>query len=206
VQRRIHLVRHGVTTWNRVRRFQGHTDVPLSDEGIEQAHATADYLSSMPITTCFASDLSRAFETGRPIAEALQIEPQPAFDLREANKGILEGKYRDPETGLLGDESHFHDENDLDARPPGGESMLDLIERSRRFLNDVAAKDSDLPPGDILLVSHGGTMRALLALLLDLPAEAALRFHFDNCSLTTVDHRGALPPLLMGYNDTRHLG
>lgn len=203
--RRIHLVRHGVTVWNRERRFQGHTDVPLSSEGERQAALTAGRLSELPIASCFSSDLGRASETARPIAQSLAIEIQPVFDLREANKGSLEGKYRDPDTGFLGDESHYHDENDIDARPPGGESMSDLGERSRRFITYLRDAEAELAPGDILLVSHGGTMRAVLAVFLDLPITAARSFHFDNCSLTTVEFRGDLPPLLTRYNDCQHI-
>jgi broad specificity phosphatase PhoE len=203
--RRIHVVRHGVTVWNRERRFQGHTDVPLSAEGEQQARLTADFVSDLPVTSCFASDLCRAFETARPIVECLGIKAEPVFDLREANKGTLEGKYRDPDTGLLGDESQYHDENDIDARPPGGESMVDLGNRAQRFLNSLMERDSELPPGEILLVSHGGTMRALMAVMLQLPMPAARSFHFDNCSLTTVQFRGDLPPLLLRFNDTGHL-
>ncbi len=203
--RRIHVVRHGVTIWNRERRFQGHTDVPLSAEGEQQAERTAERLSELPITSCFASDLARAFETARPIASKLGIDAHPVYDLREANKGQLEGKYRDPDTGMLGDESHYHDENDIDARPPGGESMIDLGDRVRRFMQDLSRHDPELPPGDILLVSHGGTMRALTAVMLELPMPAARSFHFDNCSVTTVQFRGDLPPLLLRFNDTGHL-
>jgi broad specificity phosphatase PhoE len=203
--RRIHLVRHGVTVWNRERRFQGHTDVPLSAEGEQQAQITATFLEDFPITACYSSDLARAFETARPIATRLGIQPEPVFELREASKGRLEGKYRDPDTGLIGDESHFHDENDVEARPPGGESMLDLGNRSRSFMARLMSDEGELPPGDIVLVSHGGTMRALLSVLLDLPIPAARSFHFDNCSLTTVTFRGDLPPLLTRYNQIQHL-
>jgi broad specificity phosphatase PhoE len=205
IHRRIHLVRHGVTTWNRERRFQGHIDVPLSADGEHQARLTATRLSCLPISVCFSSDLSRAFQTAAPIAHTLEVEPLPESDLREANKGILEGKYRDPDTGLLGDESHYHDDNDVDARPPGGESMMDLGVRSERLLSRIADQDASLPAGDILLVSHGGTMRAMLAVLLELPMSASRSFHFDNCSLTTVQMRGDLPALLLRYNDTAHL-
>ncbi|MEX2425730.1 MAG: histidine phosphatase family protein [Thermomicrobiaceae bacterium] len=204
--RRVHLVRHGVTTWNRERRYQGHINVPLSPDGERQAELTAHYLSAFPITCCFASDLSRAFDTARPIAAKLGISLEQAPDLREASKGELEGKYRDPETGLLGDESHFHDDNDIESRPPGGESMMDLGIRSSRFLAEFGEKDRSTPVGDVLLVSHGGTMRALLSAMLDMPIEASRSFHFDNCSHTVVQFRGELPPLLLKYNDTHHLG
>jgi broad specificity phosphatase PhoE len=205
IHRRIHLVRHGVTIWNRERRFQGHTDVPLSADGEQEALFTADSLSKLPITTCISSDLSRAYETARPIAAALEISAQPEYDLREACKGSMEGKYRDPDSGMLGDESHYHDENDIEARPPGGESLADLYNRSSRFLHRLQEAERELPPGEILLVSHGGTMRTLLAGLLGLDAAAARSFHFANCSVTTVQLRGDLPPLLTRYNDVQHL-
>jgi phosphoserine phosphatase len=203
--RRIHVVRHGVTAWNKERRFQGHIDVPLSDEGRKQAHLTAARLASLPITSCFSSDLTRAYDTAKPIAQRIGIEIEPVFDLREANKGSLEGKYLNPETGLIGDEALFHDENDVDARPPGGESLTDLGRRSERFLRDLSERDSKLPTGDLLLVSHGGTMRALLATMLGLDISAARSFHFENCSLTTIQFRGDLPPLLLWHNDVQHL-
>jgi 2,3-bisphosphoglycerate-dependent phosphoglycerate mutase len=205
IHRRIHLVRHGVTIWNRERRFQGHTDVPLSADGEQQAIRTAMLLSELPVTTCFASDLSRAYDTAVPIADALGVPVMPEFDLREACKGQLEGKYRDPDSGLIGDESHYHDENDIDARPPGGESLVDLYDRTSRFLGRLTDADSEIDPGEILLVSHGGTMRTLLAGLLGLDAAAGRSFHFANCSVTTVQLRGDLPPLLVRYNDIQHL-
>jgi broad specificity phosphatase PhoE len=205
LDRRIHLVRHGITIWNRDRRFQEHTDVPLSADGKRQSLRTAERLAEFSISTCFSSDLSRALETARPIVNRLGIHADPVFELREACKGALEGKYRDPATGFLGDESHYHDENDVDARPPGGESLMDLGDRSRAFFDRLQRDQSDFALGDILLVSHGGTMRALLAVILNLPIPAARSFHFDNCSITSVDFRGELPPLLTRYNDVQHL-
>ena len=203
--RQIHLVRHGETVWNRARRFQGHTDVPLSDEGVEQARLAASRLRAFPIAYAYSSDLRRAFETARPIADAAGVPLEAVYDLREANKGELEGAYRDPKTGLIGDDARYHDENDVDARPPGGESMVDLRERCQRFMAYLQEQEPGLPPGDILLTSHGGTLRALMTVLLDLPIEAGRSFHFDNCSLTSIQFRGSLPPLMTRFNDTQHL-
>jgi broad specificity phosphatase PhoE len=203
--RRIHLVRHGVTEWNRQARFQGHIDVPLSDEGCQQAVAVAERLTGLPISHCFASDLSRAFDTALTIAERLNLDVEPDPDLREANKGSLEGKYWDARTGMLGDESGYHDDHDLAARPPGGESMLDVRDRALRFVENLGKRDAGLAEGDFLVVAHGGTLRVLLAVLLDLPAEASRAFRFDNCSVTTVQLRDGIPPLLLSYNDCSHL-
>lgn len=205
MQRRIHLVRHGVTEWNREQRFQGHIDVPLSDEGRRQAANVAERLSVLPICHCFASDLSRAYDTARVIMDRVGLEIEAVQDLREANKGSLEGKYWDARTGLIGDESGVHDEYDLNARPPGGESLMDLHDRVERFVRQTFDRDPEFPEGDLLFVAHGGTLRALLAVLLELPAEASRVFRFDNCSLTTVRLRSGTPPLLVAYNDCQHI-
>jgi broad specificity phosphatase PhoE len=203
--RRVHLVRHGLTEWNREQRFQGHIDVPLSTEGRQQAQAVAERLAGLPVCHCLASDLSRAFDTARTIALHLDLEIEPDPDLREANKGALEGKFWDARTGRLGDESGFHDDYDLHARPPGGESLIDVRERTDRFFRRLRERDSTFPDGDLLIVAHGGSMRLLLAGMLDLPVEASRVFRFDNCSLTTVHFREGVPPLLVAYNDCRHL-
>lgn len=204
-QRRIHLVRHGLTDWNRSRRFQGHTDVPLSPAGLQQAAAIAERLDGLPIVHCFASDLSRARDTASAIAGQLGIALTSDADLREANKGEFEGAYRDPESGLIGDETRSFDENDVAARPPGGESIIDVRDRCRAFVHRLDEADGSMPEGELVLVSHGGTMRALMTVLLDLPVEASRSFHFDNCGLTTVDLRGDQPSILLRYNDCQHL-
>jgi broad specificity phosphatase PhoE len=205
LERRIHLVRHGVTEWNQDGRFQGHIDVPLSELGRQQAAAAGERIARLPIAHCFASDLSRALLTARIIAERCDLDVEPDVDLREANKGELEGKRWDPATQMLGDESHYHNELDLNARPPGGESLMDVRERCRRFLVRLTEREPEISEGDFLIVGHGGTLRIMLAELLRFPPDASKAFRFDNCSLTTVQNRNGLPPLLVAYNDSMHL-
>ena len=64
-------IRHGTTDWNRQRRFQGRTDIPLNDEGIAQAHAAARRLQDVPIDIIVSSPLIRALRT----AEIIAAEP-----------------------------------------------------------------------------------------------------------------------------------
>jgi alpha-ribazole phosphatase len=79
--------------------------------------------------------------------------------------------------------------------PPGGESFEQLVDRVGRAVARVTARHAGR---DLVAVAHGGTIRAALALALDLPAERALAFSIDNCSLTRLDHiapaEGAAPP------------
>jgi alpha-ribazole phosphatase len=69
--------------------------------------------------------------------------------------------------------------------PPGGESFVAVIERVSRVIRHLVAKHSGR---DIVAVAHGGTIRAALAMALNLEPEAALAFAIENCSLTRIDH------------------
>src|SRR5438874_12863025 len=81
----IYLVRHGLTEWNRERRFQGHLDVPLSVEGRAQAHRLAAWLARQPVsfTALYSSDLARAAETATTIGHTLGLHPRLSPALRE---------------------------------------------------------------------------------------------------------------------------
>ena len=68
---------------------------------------------------------------------------------------------------------------------PGGESFLDVIDRVSRAVYQLVEMYSGR---DVIVVAHGGTIRAVLALALDLEPEAALAFTIENCSITRIDH------------------
>ena len=85
------LVRHGETLLNRDGRVQGLSDAPLSDLGQAQARAVADALTPDAPFHLYASPLSRAAQTARPIADAHGVIPTTVADLREADVGDLDG-------------------------------------------------------------------------------------------------------------------
>jgi uncharacterized phosphatase len=118
----IYLVRHGETDWNRARRIQGSTDIPLNQTGRDQAAVTGALLASRKWDGVYASPRARAFETGAIIAEQLGL-PAP-----EAVPEVAERRYGEAE-GLTGDE--------IDARFPG-----DTPVPGRESREDVAARSS----------------------------------------------------------------
>ncbi len=153
----VYFVRHGATEWNRTKRAQGQADIPLNQEGHKQAIAAAQELAHFPIVAVYASDLARAVDTARPIAEAhgLTVEIKPAF--REIDQGEWEGlpvheiKERWPE--LWGPARHY-------TTRPGGESPQQVRDRSLAGLKEVVEAH---PEGEVVIVSHGGTIRWLSA-------------------------------------------
>jgi broad specificity phosphatase PhoE len=84
-------VRHGVTDWNRQGRFQGRTDIPLSDEGVSQAHAAAERLRNVPFDHVVASPLVRALKTAEIIAAARRSPLDVDDGIVECDFGSLEG-------------------------------------------------------------------------------------------------------------------
>lgn len=146
----LYLVRHGETEWNRQRRVQGLTDIPLNDTGREQARRTGVLLTRRPVARVVASPLSRTRETAEIIAAQLGLG---APELRDA---FVERDYGTAE-GL--------DFQEIEARyppgmeVPGRESREDVAARVIPALQALAREQ----PGEaIVVVSHGGAIRAAL--------------------------------------------
>jgi probable phosphoglycerate mutase len=144
------LVRHGETDWNRERRIQGSTDIPLNDTGREQARATGALLASRRWTALVASPLSRASETARLIGAEVGLgEPEVEPRIAERDYGQAEG--------LTGSEidAMFPDGADV----PGREARESVAERAVAALHDLAARH----PGEaVIVVAHGGVIRSVL--------------------------------------------
>ena len=146
------LVRHGETDWNAERRVQGHTDRPLNETGIAQARALAGQLAAEVIDAIYSSDLARARETAKIVAgvRGLPVETLPA--LRERDFGTWEG---------LTDEEVFVRFPDARAGPWGDAETRD--ELGVRILEACKQIASRHPGASVLVVTHGGPVRAMLA-------------------------------------------
>ena len=90
----IFLARHGESDWNVEKRFQGHSDRPLTERGREQAHALADLVASEKIEAIYTSPLSRARETAEIVAARAALEPLALPELREVDTGSWSGLSR----------------------------------------------------------------------------------------------------------------
>jgi broad specificity phosphatase PhoE len=145
------LARHGETDWNAERRVQGHTDRPLNEAGIAQAQALADELEGERIDAVYASDLARALDTARAVAMPRGLSVVPVHELRERSFGTWEGLLDEE---ILGRFPEAHN-------GPWGddETPEELDKRVIDALTDIAARH---PQGQVLVVSHGGPLRAVL--------------------------------------------
>jgi broad specificity phosphatase PhoE len=146
---RIILARHGETDWNREQRWQGHSDRPLNDTGREQAEALAAELAGQPIAAVYSSDLVRAHETARVVADRLGLDVVTVPGLRERRFGSWEG-LQDVDVERL-----YPGING----PPDGESRVEMLDRVLESLEAIAHANRDRT---VLVVSHGGPIRAVL--------------------------------------------
>ncbi len=198
-----YLVRHGETGWNRNGRIQGHTDVPLNEHGRRQMTMLAKRLARCNFSAVYTSDLSRATESAETIVEGRESSIQTDSDLREFSYGEWEGlTFKEVEAlypeVLAQRMSLGH--NSFAA--PGGEDSAQMLDRIRRFYASVLKRHDDAE--DILIVAHGGSLRALLVCLLGLTDDYLWRFQVDCASISIiVNHpNGRVLELL---NDTGHL-
>lgn len=189
----IGLVRHGQTDWNAVGRIQGQTDIPLNEEGIRQAKALGNRIASEDRhwDAVISSDLKRANETARIIAEAIHAPLLPGDErLRERYFGEMEGLTRTDRMERWGSEWPVENVN-------GIEPMEAVRERAHAFVEQWRLARSH---GSLLVVSHGGLIAALLPIL----CESIGDDHIGNLSYSILEwNNEGWTPLL--YNCTAHV-
>src|SRR4051794_12483429 len=164
--RRLVLLRHGRTEWNRVGRAQGHADVSLDALGRAQAENAAGHLATYAPAFIWSSDLARARETSEPIATATGLDASLDARLREYDVGVRQGMtFAEFEVAYPEIVAAFR----AGEKPvvPGGETHEQVVERMRSVLDDAVAALGDGETG--LLVGHGASLRAGLIAFFDLP-------------------------------------
>lgn len=186
------VFRHGETDWNRDHRFQGHTDRPLNDLGIEQAQKLRERLSGINFDLLLCSDLERAKKTAEIVFQDVYIETKYGPELREIYAGELEGLTRKEVSFKYGEKFwekwYSTDPADFDFRIPGGESKREHHERVLQFLQSNLDNNGDKKT--VAVSTHGGCLRRLEEHCLGARAEsrpipncAVYKFRYQNGAL-----------------------
>ena len=155
------LIRHGESTHNNAKIFTGQIDAALSPRGEREAHTVCRYvLEHYPVDAVYASDLQRAMNTVRGIAEEKNLPLQTNCNLRELNVGEWGGKgYTEISAKYTENYRLFH-ENSWENAPAGGENYSQLYVRVSNALFRIAAAH---PDQTVVIGTHGGVIRTLLA-------------------------------------------
>ncbi len=193
---RLLLVRHGETNWNRENRYQGQSDIELSERGVEQSIKLAATLNKETIAAVYSSHLRRAHATAELLLPLpVQLDPR----LREPDYGEFNGMaYAEME--MHAPEIYAQWQKDRSVAPPGGETLGQILNRIRDFMDEVPQKH---PDSSIVVVTHGEILCHLLCELLQQPNRNFRQFDTDNCSLTEVEISNGVR--LIRFNDTHHL-
>lgn len=157
----LYVVRHGETDWNVQGKIQGHTDIPLNENGIRQAKKLYEKLKDIRFNAIFSSDLLRAKQTAEVIALEHKIAVQTTKALRERWFGKYEGvSFRTHDKEIQEMFKKYKKLTDAnESSPPELEGDEELMGRFIPFVREIAVAYRKKM---VLMVSHGGAMRTFL--------------------------------------------
>ena len=192
MKKTFYLVRHGSTEWNKERRFQGRADIPLSEEGREQARKAKKMIDRLFFEEIWASPLDRAIETAKILTCGRHLPIHIDERATERSFGSFEGE-------LMGsiDVATLH----LLRPDYGGESLEENALRFRSFLNDLALNSEK---ESFLIVSHGGSIGNFIRVLYREEGQGRTlpRGKLPNCSLTIIEWEdGVYDVKKIGYTE-----
>ena len=201
----VYLVRHGLTDWNSVGRYQGQTDIPLNAVGLSQAEAVSEWLveQSAGFKAVYTSDLKRASQTAQVIGDKLRLSPIPETVLREISCGKWEGLTRAEIAAQYPEERGRWEANRYTYPMPGGENIPAVQARLSGFYWDVVARHC----GDtVIVVTHGMALLALAAALRSVHISEYWhnKIFIGNTSVTIVSFASGVPNIEL-FNSVEHL-
>lgn len=199
---RLILIRHGETFWNRERRIQGGgSDTELSEVGLKQAEIVTSYLTEENVVAIISSPLKRALDTARAIASQHQLPVEVDTGLGEIEVGELEGLSLSNLTTTFSQYLLGSWREGGSQRLPGGESFVELQQRSWACVEGLLAKHKD---GTVVIVSHYFVILAIIFRALGLPLEYLTKFRIDTGGVSIVEF-GERGTRLVAFNNVSFL-
>ena len=198
------FVRHGETADNVADIWSGWRNVALDARGGRQARDVAKRLKAVDFDAAYSSDLLRARQTAEAILLFHRQLPLDATSaIREKDFGLFEGY---TEAGLRMNfpkefEEYMAAADRIKVHCPSGESWEDVLKRSSGFIRKIL---KERPNQTLLVVSHGGCIRLLLAWLLNAPLPEHILFDHNNTGVSVVEVSPSLKTKLRLFNDTSH--
>jgi broad specificity phosphatase PhoE len=198
---RLLLVRHGESEFNRARRFAGFIDVDLTEFGRRQVEKLRERLAGEKIDVAYSSDLKRALKTAELATDGRNLPITTCPELREINYGEVDGLPFSEIQSRFPDLAKQLTTSELGLEFPGGETFTAFVDRVALFKERLAKHGQS---ESVLIVAHGGPLRALMCSMLGISQSCWWQLGVDNASLSIVEthSRGAVLSLL---NETYHL-
>lgn len=181
------ILRHGFSKTNKEKRFTGQLDVPLDEIGVLQAKVMSEYIkNNFKVDSIYSSDLSRAYNSVKPLADSLNLEITKCKELREVHLGNWQGKAFEDIKKDFPESYARYIKNPALFRFEGGENYSDTMLRATDVIKKIA-KDNE--GKTVVIATHGGVIRTLVAAWKGIPIEKSKEINlFGNCSITVVEY------------------
>ncbi len=180
------IVRHGYSASNKAGRFCGQDDAPLDEIGFQQAKEVSQYIKdNYEVSAIYSSDLSRAYDTLKPLSQTICVPIVKEKGLREIDVGYWRGLTVDEAAEKFPETFKLYKENPWKSHFEGGEGYEDVKKRAMDLLYKIREKHDGKT---VAIVTHGGVVRAITAELMQASLSEANKIpHAANASVTVVD-------------------
>lgn len=200
---RLIIIRHGESEWNRIGRYQGQADAPLSELGTRQAEALANRLRNEPIHTIFTSPLQRARRTAEAVARHHANVPftvEPA--LLEIDHGDWQGLMSNEVMERFGPGLLEWRQHPTRSQMPNGESFSNILKRVLDFKERLYAQYANR---NVLVSTHDVVVKILVADALGMDMDRINRIWVTNASVSVIEYGDGMP-YLVSLSEACHLG
>ena len=190
---KLYLLRHGETTSNYEKRYQGQGDSHLTPLGRKQSERLAEVLKDEPFSAVYSSDLNRSFETARMVAKFHKLEVQKVPELKERNYGVWEGLTFQEIESRYSEIYKSWLANPAKTIIPEAETLEELQKRGIRAVSQIMEKH---PNETIAVVAHGGLNRMILMYYLGMDLNNFWSIKQFNCAVNIIEY-GSRPVVLL---------
>lgn len=199
--KRVFLVRHGESKWNTLKKVQGQKNIPLTENGIDQAHLIGNRLINENIDIIYSSHLDRAKDTANIIGQKTNVNVNTMEALQEINFGIWEGMSQVDVDKNYNKDFVLWRKQPENLKIEKGETLEDLQARAMKGVNSII--NNDLWE-NIVIVSHSATLKAIILGLLNMDLCHFKNLTLNNVSLTIIEFRD-YNRVIKVLNDVSHL-
>lgn len=201
---RIYFVRHGETVWNTLKIFQGRSNSPLTELGVEQAKKLSQYLKDIDFKKVYSSPQDRALQTTKLLLGDKNMEITTIDEFQEINMGKVEGIPREEFEKNYPIEYHNFWNNALEYNPSAynGESYEEILHRVKLGLEKLIIENND---GNILVISHGVTLKAIFNVINEKGIDEFSKQPVPENTSTTIVEYDSNGFKIIKFSDTEHL-
>lgn len=201
---RIYFVRHGETVWNTLKIFQGRSNSPLTELGVEQAKKLSQHLNNIDFKKVYSSPQDRALQTTKLLLGDKNMEITTIDEFQEINMGKVEGIPREEFEKNYPIEYHNFWNNAMEYNPSAynGESYEEILDRVKLGLERLVKENNN---GNILVISHGVTLKAIFNIINEKGIDEFSKQPVPENTSTTIVEYDSNRFKIIKFSDTEHL-